>query len=71
MRHVLRGQEGGLELEVPAILESTFALCRRVGVPFENFGMGTLVHISEYACGRCRGCNKHRDTMRELGYGEY
>jgi 7-cyano-7-deazaguanine synthase len=71
MGRVLRGQEGGLELEVPAILESTFALCQRVGVPFEILAWAHSCHISEYACGRCKGCNKHRETMRELGYGEY
>jgi len=71
MRRVLRGQEGGLELEVPAIFESTAALCRRVGVPFEVLAWAHSCHIAEYACGVCRGCKKHRETMRELGYGEY
>jgi 7-cyano-7-deazaguanine synthase len=71
MRRVLRGQEGGLELEVPAICESTAALCRRVDVPFEILAWAHSCHVSEYACGICRGCKKHRETMRELGYGEY
>ena len=71
MRRVLRGQEGGLELEVPSICESTAVLCRRVGIPFEVLAWAHSCHVSEYACGVCRGCKKHRETMRELGYGEY
>jgi 7-cyano-7-deazaguanine synthase len=71
MRRVLRGQEGALELEVPAICESSAILCRRVGVPFDILAWAHSCHVSEYACGRCRGCNKHRETMRELGHDEY
>jgi 7-cyano-7-deazaguanine synthase len=71
MRRVLGVQEGGLELEFPAIHESTSALCRRVGIPFDVLAWAHSCHVSEYACGRCRGCNKHRETMRELGYDEY
>lgn len=71
MRRILRGQEGNLELEAPAILESTAALCRRVAVPFEILAWAHSCHVSEHACGVCRGCRKHRESMRELGYGEY
>jgi 7-cyano-7-deazaguanine synthase len=71
MRSVLGMQEGGLGLEFPAVHESTSALCRRVAIPFEVLAWAHSCHISEYACGRCRGCNKHRISMRELGYGEY
>lgn len=71
MRGVLRAQEGGLELEVPAIHESTPELCRRVAIPFEILAWAHSCHVSEHACGRCRGCNKHRSAMRELGYDEY
>lgn len=71
MRRILRGQEGNLELETPAILESTAALCRRVAVPFEILAWAHSCHVSEHACGVCRGCRKHRESMRELGYGEY
>lgn len=71
MRSVLSVQEGAMELEFPAIHESTPALCRRVAVPFEILAWAHSCHVSEYACGRCRGCNKHRHSMRELGYDDY
>jgi 7-cyano-7-deazaguanine synthase len=71
MHKVLKMQEGGLELEVPAIHETTTALCQRVSVPFELLAWAHSCHVSEYACGLCRGCNKHRETMRELGNDEY
>jgi 7-cyano-7-deazaguanine synthase len=71
MRGVLRVQEGGVELEFPAIHESTAALCQRVAIPFEILAWAHSCHISEYACGRCRGCRKHRESMQELGYDDY
>jgi 7-cyano-7-deazaguanine synthase len=71
MGHALGLQEGGLELEMPAIHETTSSLCRRVDIPFEMLAWSHSCHLSEYACGRCRGCNKHRETMRELRYDDY
>ena len=55
MRSVLSVQEGGLELEVPAIHESTPELCRRVAIPFEVLAWAHSCHVSEHACGRCQG----------------
>jgi len=71
MGRLLRLQEGGLDVEIPGINETSVSLCRRVGIPFEVLAWSHSCHVSDYACGRCRGCLKHRETMRELGYGEY
>jgi 7-cyano-7-deazaguanine synthase len=71
MRQLLRLQEGGLEIEVPAISDTSVSLCRKVAVPLEILAWSHSCHVSDYACGVCRGCLKHRETMRELGYGEY
>lgn len=71
MGYLLRLQEGGLSLEVPAIKDTTVSLCSRFSVPFEVLAWSHSCHVAEYACGRCRGCQKHRESMRELGYGEY
>jgi 7-cyano-7-deazaguanine synthase len=71
MNHVLRLQEGGLTLEVPGIKHTTVSLCSRFSVPFEVLAWAHSCHVADYACGRCRGCQKHRRSMRELGYGEY
>lgn len=71
MNDLLRMQEGGLTLEAPALAETTVTLCRRVSVPIEVLAWSHSCHVAEWACGRCRGCRKHRECMRELGYGEY
>ncbi len=71
MNQLLQMQEGEIVLEAPAVEDTTVSLCRRVAVPFEILAWSHSCHVSEYACGRCRGCCKHRESMRELGYGEY
>lgn len=71
MNHLLQLQEGGIVLETPAAEDTTVSLCRRLSVPFEILAWSHSCHVSEHACGRCRGCCKHRESMRELGHGEY
>jgi 7-cyano-7-deazaguanine synthase len=71
MNTLLQMQEGGVALEAPALEDTTVSLCRRVSVPFEVLAWAHSCHVSEFACGQCRGCCKHRTSMRELGYGEY
>jgi 7-cyano-7-deazaguanine synthase len=71
MGRLLRLQEGGIDVEVPGINESSVSLCRKAGVPFELLAWSHSCHVSDYACGTWRGGLKHRETMRELGYGEY
>lgn len=71
INRVLQIQEGAMELETPALEDTTVSLCQRVCVPFETLAWSHSCHIAEHACGWCRGCRKHRESMRELGYGEY
>lgn len=71
MNQVLRLQEGRILLEAPGIKETTVELCRRVGVPHSILGWAHSCHVGSFGCGRCRGCYKHRASMRELGFGEY
>ena len=71
MSDVLRLQEGGVTLEAPAIQETTVQLCRRIGVPHSILAWAHSCHTGSFACGTCRGCCKHRESMRELGFGEY
>jgi 7-cyano-7-deazaguanine synthase len=71
MNMMLQMQEGGIVLEAPALEYTTVSLCRRVSVPFEILAWSHSCHIPEGACGHCRGCCKHRNSMRELGYAEY
>jgi len=71
LNQVLGLQEGRLTVETPAIEQTTVEFCRRVQVPFDILAWSHSCHAAEYACGNCRGCNKHRQCMRELGYGDY
>jgi len=71
MKQVLRLQEGKILLEAPSIADTTVELCRRSGVPHTVLGWAHSCHVGSFACGTCRGCCKHRQSMRELGFGEY
>jgi 7-cyano-7-deazaguanine synthase len=71
MCSLLRCQEGALILEYPAVTETTVELCRRVAAPHSILAWAHSCHVASSACGWCRGCNKHRESMRDLGYGEY
>jgi 7-cyano-7-deazaguanine synthase len=71
MKALLHSQEGALTLEYPAIKETTVELCRRIAIPHSVLAWAHSCHVTSFGCGWCRGCNKHRDSMRELGYGEY
>ena len=71
MTTLMELQEGGLTVMAPAINKSTTELCRGSGIPFEVLAWSHSCHVSEYACGLCRGCTKHRETMRSLGHDEY
>lgn len=71
MNEILKSQEGELALEYPAIAETTAELCRRVDVPYSFLAWAHSCHVAPSGCGSCRGCIKHRETMRDLGYGEY
>lgn len=71
MNRVLAVQEGTLVLLAPAIEETTVELCQKSAVPYEILAWAHSCHISDFACGFCRGCVKHRETMNALGYGEY
>ena len=71
MNELLRLQEGHIVLEAPGIDETTVELCRRVAIPHSVLGWAHSCHVGTFACGLCRGCLKHRESMRELGFGEY
>lgn len=67
----LRMQEGGLELEAPAVCMSSAELVRQSTIPIEILAWAHSCHRSNWACGRCRGCVKHFEVMQELGIGPY
>lgn len=64
-------QEGGLRISAPAIKMSTVELVRVSSIPLSLLAWSHSCHTAPYACGICRGCVKHRETMDALGYGNY
>jgi 7-cyano-7-deazaguanine synthase len=68
---LLMGQEGGVTLDAPAIKLTAVELIRVSGVPLELLSFAHSCHVSEYACGLCRGCRKHYETLRDLGEPAY
>ena len=64
-------QEGGLRLRAPAIELTASELVRMSGVPSELLSWAHSCHVSEYACGLCRGCQKHYSTYEAIGATPY
>jgi 7-cyano-7-deazaguanine synthase len=71
MGALLRFQEGGLDLEAPAVEMTAAELIRVSNVPVEILGWAHSCHVAEYACGMCGGCRKHYETLKELGIDPY
>lgn len=65
---LLQCQEGELKIETPAIGLSAIELIRISGVTLEKLSWGHSCHKSNYACGQCRGCYKHQNTLEKLGW---
>jgi 7-cyano-7-deazaguanine synthase len=68
---LLRLQEGGMQLEAPAMRMSSVQLVRETRIPIEVLAWAHSCHVSNFACGRCRGCVKHFEVTQELGIGPY
>jgi 7-cyano-7-deazaguanine synthase len=68
---LLRLQEGGLRLEAPAIGMTAAELIRTSNVPMEILAWAHSCHVGAHACGLCRGCQKHYETLVELGVDPY
>lgn len=68
MSALLEMQEGALKLQAPAIELSAEELVITSGIPLEVLAWSHSCHVSDFACGTCRGCEKHYRTMRALGH---
>lgn len=71
MSRLSSSQEGNITISAPAIDLTSHQLVKKSGIPISVLSWAHSCHTSEYACGICRGCNKHRETMLALGYGSY
>lgn len=58
------GAQGRVSVRAPAIGISGDELLARAALPDELLGWTFSCHTGEWACGQCRGCNKH-NAMKE------
>ena len=63
---VLALQEGGLRLEAPAMTMTTAELVRHSDVPRSLLAWAHSCHTGPFACGVCRGCQKHLNVSEAL-----
>ena len=61
-------QEGHIAILAPAIELTTVELVKLAKVDQSILGWAHSCHTSVVACGHCPGCNKHFETMRDLGW---
>ena len=71
MNSVLRIQEGEILLEAPAIKLSGTELIKSSNIPSDLLAWAHSCHVANEACGMCRGCRKHYETLEELGFAPY
>jgi len=69
--NLMNFQEGRIRVTVPAIELNSLELVRNSGVPLPLLSWSHSCHTSAFACGACRGCVKHANTMKKLGYEDY
>jgi 7-cyano-7-deazaguanine synthase len=65
---LLQLQEGSVRLVAPARSLDAVALARRSKAPRALLALTHSCHTGSHPCGRCRGCQKHSETFRELGW---
>jgi 7-cyano-7-deazaguanine synthase len=61
--------QSGVRIVAPAIYMTTLQLVRKAVVPQSLLGWTFSCHTGEWACGFCRGCNKHRQVIECLEAG--
>jgi len=71
MGRLLVCQEGAIRLEAPAISLSAAELIKTSTVPPDVLAWAHSCHVANEACGLCRGCRKHYETLQELGLDPY
>ncbi|SKB08183.1 7-cyano-7-deazaguanine synthase [Prosthecobacter debontii] len=67
---LLSFQEGGVRVSAPAIGHTSVELVRLSGIPLELLAWTHSCHVSEFACGQCRGCHKNQRVWEDLQSGQ-
>ena len=68
MNRIVEIQEGELKITAPGIKYTAKELVRVSETPLDILSWAHSCYVSEIACGFCRGCRKHYETM-EATYG--
>lgn len=71
MSNLLAQQEGTLKLTAPAIHLESADLIAQSRIPWEVLAWAHSCHVSNLACGRCRGCQKHANVVEACGHTPY
>jgi len=61
-------QEGNMSVTCPAIDMTSAELVKIAGIPDKLLFWAHSCHKGNTPCGQCRGCNKYREVMHELGH---
>ncbi len=62
---LFRMQEGGISVEAPSLHLTAAELVEQSEVTQGVLAWTHSCHKAEFACGHCRGCNKHREILHE------
>lgn len=65
LRSLIELQEGKIGLEAPALYLTTGQLIQMSGIPCSMLGWAFSCHMSNWACGQCRGCLNRYRTIRD------
>lgn len=63
INRVMSLQEGGVAVTAPGRRLHPRRLLQASGFPHSLIGLTFSCHVMEYPCGRCRGCEKHLETV--------
>jgi 7-cyano-7-deazaguanine synthase len=63
LNQLLELQEGSLKITTPAIHLTAVELVKASKIPEEVVAWSLSCHVNDVACGFCRGCQKHFETM--------
>jgi 7-cyano-7-deazaguanine synthase len=61
-------QEGNIRITAPCVNLTSVELIKVSNVPKELIFWAHSCHKANFACTKCRGCNKYAQTMLELNY---
>ena len=67
MNDLISYQEGNISINAPAISMTSVELIKTSNIPFSLLAWSHSCHKANQPCTNCRGCNKHYNTLKELG----